>query len=92
VQYTVMDYLDLLILLILYIIVSKPMIILKLLHISIGFNGFYFGSAAVDFLAGSCYCRDFYISFIIILHNISILSSKVFPVSFSSLVYIFQLL
>lgn len=37
-----MDCLDLLILLILCIIVSKPMIILKLLHISIRFNGFLF--------------------------------------------------
>lgn len=46
-QYAVMDYLDLLILLILCIIVSKPMIILKLLPISMRFNGFFFGSAAI---------------------------------------------
>lgn len=58
-QYAVMDYLDLLILLILCIIVSKPVIILKLLPISMRFNGFFFGSAAVEFLAGPCYCRDF---------------------------------
>ena len=100
VQYSVIDCLDLLMLFTLCRIVSKAVIILQLLHICLGWNGNDWASILVQLqLTCCCYCKGFWISFIILLlHSIDFSLASCPPKCFqclfffSPLTYILKLL